>query len=223
MVGLYVPRIPFQPETIQFIMARKKWTPQEEITDAVLKFREKRKWQQALRRYVLERNISEGYAEYFGLNIENFRQWIEIQFTDSLSWDNFAEQWQFDHIVPVAYFDFSKEEDLKLAWNFINIRVEKLDLTKVSVNRIDVIAVKEYFKSLYNKTNYSQCAKMLDKIEQIELSGKISEPKLEKFIIERKEEFETLATLNAAEFAQLNRGISLADVLLEKEILKKFG
>ena len=204
-------------------MARKKWTAKEEITDVILKFREKRKWQQALRRYVLERNVSEAYAMYFGLNIESFRQWIEIQFTEDLHWDNFADAWQFDHIVPIAYFDFNNEEDLKLAWNFINIRVEKHDLNKLRRNRIDVIAVKIYFEKLYAKTNYSLCAKMIDKIEQIEVSNIVSEPKIERFIINRKEEIELMATLNSNEFANLNRGVPLSDILLEKEILRKFG
>ena len=204
-------------------MPRKKWTPKEEVTEVVIKFREKRKWQQALRRYVLERNASEGYAMYFGLNIESFRQWIEIQFTGSLNWTNFAKEWQFDHIVPIAYFDFNNDDDLKLAWNFINIRVEKIDLNKMRGNRIDVIAVKSYFKALYEKTQYSFCAKMLAKIEQIEVSNIVSEPKLENFIIERKQEFETISLLNASEFAQLNKGRTLNDILLEREILKKFG
>jgi hypothetical protein len=204
-------------------MARKKWTAKEDVTDADLKIREKRKWQQALRRYVLERNVSEGYAVYFGLNIENFRQWIEIQFIDDLSWDNFASAWQFDHILPIAYFDFSNEDDLKLAWNFINIRVEKHDLNKERKNRIDVIAVKSYFEALYAKTDFSLCKKMLEKIEQIEIANIRSQPHIEQFIIDRKQEFETISMLSADEFTKLNRGISLSDVLLEKEILKKFG
>jgi hypothetical protein len=204
-------------------MTRKKWTAKEEVNEADIRFRDKRKWQQALRRYVLEKNVSEGYAMYFGLEIESFRQWIEIQFTQDLNWDNFASAWQFDHIVPIAYFDFNKEEDLKLAWNFINIRVEKHDLNKIRGNRIDVIAVKSYFEDLYTKTKYSLCARMLVKIEEIEVSNILSEPKIEQFIIDRKKEFELLATLNAGEFAKLNRGSSLSDILLEKEILRKFG
>lgn len=218
-----VPRIPFQPETLQLSMTRKKWTAKDVVTDAVLKIREKRKWQQALRRYILEKNISEGYAVYFGLDVESFREWIEIQFTGSLDWNNFAEQWQFDHIVPIAYFDFNKDADLMLAWNFINIRVEKIDLNKARESRIDVIAAKPYFNALYNKTAYSVCAKMLQKIEQIEASNILPEPKLENFIIHRKQEFEIISSLNAAEFAQLNRGRLLDDILLEREILKKFG
>ena len=76
------------------IMPRKKWTPHEEVTGSVLTFREKRKWQIALRRYVLEKNKSSFYAPYFGLGIETFRKWIEVQFDSETNWENFSESWQ---------------------------------------------------------------------------------------------------------------------------------
>jgi hypothetical protein len=202
---------------------RKKWTAKEEITDSLLKFREKRRWQLALRRYILEKNISQSYAPYFGLDIENYRKWIWLQFTDGLTWDNFGSSWQFDHIIPVAYFDFSKQEDLYLCWNFINIRVEKLDSNKARGNRIDVLAVRPYFESLYSKTGYSLCGKMIEKINEIQVSNIVSEPILEDFIIQNKEDLEKLAMLSSDEYSRLNKGMSLADIFLEKEILRKFG
>jgi hypothetical protein len=204
-------------------MAGKKPMQREGVTEALLKFRDKRRWQLALRRYVLEQKANENYALYFGLDIMGFREWIEIQFTRDLNWDNFGSKWQFDHIVPVAYFDFGIEEDLKLCWNFINIRVEKLELNKVRGNRIDVMAVKPYFERLYSKTSYFLCPKMLAKIDEIEVSNIVSEPKIEDFINARKADFEIMYSLSAAEFAQINRGVPFKDVLLEREILRKFG
>ena len=204
-------------------MERKKWTAKKEITDELLKFREKRKWQLALRRYVLEKKAAAAYAPYFGLDVNGFREWIELQFTNEQNWDNFATAWQFDHIVPVTYFDFSKEEDLILCWNFINIRVEKLELNKNRGNRIDVLAVKPYFQDLYNKTGYTFCQKMIDKLAVIEVSNIESHPAIENFIINNKEHLEMIATLNGEEFARFNQGVSVNDILLEREILKKFG
>jgi hypothetical protein len=204
-------------------MAGKKPMQTEGVTEAQLKFREKRKWQLALRRYVIEQKANENYALYFGLDIKSFREWIEIQFTEDLNWESFAVKWQFDHIVPVAYFDFSIEEDLKLCWNFVNIRVEKIELNKARGNRVDVIAVKAYFETLYRNTNYFLCTRMLAKIDEIEVSNIVSEPKIEAFINARKADFEIMYTLTAAEFAQMNRGVPFNDVLLEREILRKFG
>ena len=212
----------FHQETYIYMESkRKKWTAKEEITDALLKFREKRKWQLAFRRYVLEKNPSYMYAPYFGLDIENYRKWIELQFTDGLAWDNFGVKWQFDHIIPVAYFDFAKKEDLVLCWNCINIRVEKLDTGKGK--RIDLLATKHYFQKLFEKTGYSLCLDMFDKIKEIEEASIVPEPELENFIVQHVGELEKLATLSADEFSSLNKGTSLADIFLEREILRKFG
>jgi len=204
-------------------MERKKWTPKAEITEPLLKFREKRKWQLALRRYVLEKNISANYAYYFGLSIDQFRNWIEIQFTEGLNWGNFGSKWQFDHIVPVAYFDFSLEEDLILCWNFFNIRVEAIDLNKNRRNRIDVMAVKPYFEALYNKTRFSLCLKMIDKISEIAASNIVSEPVIEDFITRNKEHIQMISSLSKEEFNRLNTGNTLNEIFLEREIIKKFG
>jgi len=214
----------FQPETrLSMEAKRKKWTAREEVTDAVLKFREKRKWQLAFRRYVLERNTSQMYAPYFGLDIENYRKWIELQFTNELSWGNFGTAWQFDHIVSVAYFDFSIKADLLLCWNFINVRVEKLESNSTERSRIDILGAKPYFQELYKKTGFSICNSMIEKINQIESSNTISEPQLENFIISNKELLERTAQLTAEELSRLNKGTSLSDIFMEREILRKFG
>lgn len=204
-------------------MARKRWTAQTEVSDTLLKFREKRKWQIALRRYVLEKNKSTFYAPFFGLDINSFRKWIELQFDEDINWDNFSLVWQFDHIVPVAYFDFDNEDDLKLCWNFVNIRVEKLQLTKSRENRIDVLAAKSYFLDIFQKTNYHVCWKMVEKIEKIELSQISSNENLENFILQNKSYLETLQSFSADDYSRLNTGVPYQDIFFEKEFFKKFG
>lgn len=203
-------------------MARKKWTPQEDVTSSVITFREKRKWQIALRRYVLEKNKSSFYAPYFGLGIETFRKWIEVQFDDETSWDNFSQTWQFDHIVPISYFDFEDENDMKLCWNFTNIRIAKLDPAANDPNRVDMLAAKAYFQALFEKTNYPICQKMVEKLEitrQRQLSG---HEKLEKFISERKFYLDVLTGLPSYYFDKLNNGTPIGEIKKEIEFLQKF-
>ena len=204
-------------------MPRKKWTPKEEITEPLLKFREKRKWQLAYRRYVLEGLPSEAYAQFFGLDTNTLRKWFELQFTDNLNWDNFGKDWQFDHIVPAAYFDYSNEEDLRLCWSFINLRVVKTEADSSRGNRIDVLAVRPYFQDLYDKTGFSFCLTMLEKIKTIEVSNIECQPAIENFLIENRTHLEAITSLSNEEFHSLNQGTALPDILLEREILRKFG
>lgn len=181
------------------------------------------RWSLALRRYVMDGIANENYAPYFGLDASTFRKWLEIQFVDDLSWDNYGKKWQFDHIVPVVYFDFDKEEDLKLCWNFINIRVEPIDLNRNRGNRVDVLAVKAYFLQLFDKTGFSVCQYMIEKIEKIEVSNIISNGVIEGFIIKNKKRLESIASLNKYEFNRFNAGADLNDILFERDLLKKFG
>src|ERR1700730_8130930 len=203
-------------------MQRKRWTAKTEISDALLKFREKRKWQIALRRYALDQNRSSFYAPYFGLDIIHFRKWIEIQFDDEMNWDNFSSNWQFDHILPVVYFNFEEEPDLRLCWNFINIRAEKLQLGKNMDRRVDVIVAKAYFQNLFQRTSYTFCLDMVKKIEKIEILQMAGNPDLGEFILQNKQRIETLGSFTTEEYISLNKGSALEKVLAEKEFLRKF-
>lgn len=204
-------------------MNRKKWTAKTEITDDLLKFREKRKWQLALRRYVLEKKPSPQYAPYFGVDIETFRKWIEAQFTPELNWDNFASSWQFYHLLPTTYFDFSDETELKLCWNFINIRVERIDPDKQEEDRIDILTLKTHFKALYEETGFAPAIQMAEKIEGLERIIPKQQGLISGFINQHKESLDQMASLSPDEFTTLNLGTPLSDIMLERAILQKFG
>ena len=202
-------------------MARKKWEPQTEITPALLMFREKRKWQINLRRYVIEKSPCPYYAPYFGLDIENIRKWFESQFTSSLNWENFAKAWQFNHIIPVIYFDHSLDEELRLCWNFTNLRVEPFELTRDRGNRLDVLGARSYFDELYLKTGYPITKALSDKIARIESSEFISSTPQQNFLAGHKEYLEQIQNYSAFEFELLNHGRSLEEVEKEIAFLKK--
>lgn len=203
-------------------MARKRWSAKTEITPNLLKFREKRKWQIALRRYVIDRNKSRFYAPYFGLDIEKLRQWFEVQFENGISWEDFGKRWQFDHIIPVTYFDFSNEVELKMCWNFTNIRIEMFQKNKDRGNRLDVLAAKGYFFELYKKTLYTPCLELLNKIDKIELSEIVSSEKQQAFIIENRAYLDMIENYSVFEFELLNSGRDRIEVKKEIDFLKKF-
>jgi hypothetical protein len=214
-------------ETIIFAerikMTRKKWSPKTEITPALLKFREKRKWQIALRRYVLEKKVCIDYAPFFGLDIENMRLWFEYQFQPGIGWKDFAKKWQFDHIIPVTYFDFSIKEELKMCWNFINIRVELFQRNKDRGSRLDVLAAKNYFKDIYKGTNYPPCLKLLEKIDKIELSEFVTTKAQKSFIIEHREYLDMIENYSVFEFELLNSGRDIDHVKKDIDFFKKVG
>lgn len=204
-------------------MPRKRWTPQTELTESLVRLREKKKWQLSYRRYVLEGAPSEAYAQYFGLDMKNLRLWFEVQFTKDLSWDNFGKAWQFEHIIPATYFDFSNENDLRLCWSFINIRVEILKPSGTGSHRIDLLAARPYFQHLFIRTGYALCETMLEKLNTLECFNEAEAGNVEKFLIENISFLEKIASLDQEMFVRLNQGYTADDLLLEREILRKFS
>ena len=201
---------------------KKRVAHQGEATPSLLKFREKRKWQIALRRYVLLKNPCIDYAPYFGLDIQNMREWFSMQFLPGIGWDDFASKWQFDHIIPVTYFDFSDEQDLKMCWNFTNIRVELLHQDKDSGNRLDVLAAKSFFNELYAATQYPPCLKLLEKIDRLETSERINTEQQQSFIKAHRPYLDMIQNYSTFEFELLNSGRTVAEVVKEVDFLKKF-
>lgn len=183
---------------------------------------EKRKWQIALRRYVLEGIKSYKYAPYFGIDTINFKKWIEIQFDNELHWENFSKAWQLEHVIPVAYFDFYSESDLKLCWNFINIKVEKTGNNKKPISIMDFFTKKNYFEKLYDKTGYTLCKQMIEKIDKIEQKTPTDYNRQVAFIQEKKDYLNVIADFTSYDFDRLNSGDDLATILKEKAFLKKF-
>lgn len=186
-------------------------------------FKEKRKWQIALRRYILDGNKCSYYAPFFAVDRETFRQWIALQFDEDLDWHNFSTGWQFDHVVPMGYFDFDNEDDMRLCWNFTNIRVDKNTSDRNHRHRIEALSAKSYFLELFDRTKYPICGKMIEKIEEIEAGQIQSQETLENFILQKQDYLLDIASFDAYQFDQLNGGVSAETIKTEKEFLKKFG
>lgn len=58
-----------------------------------------------------------------GCSIPEFKQYIELQFTEGMCWENRGYNgWHLDHIIPCAMFDLSIEENQRICFNYRNLR-----------------------------------------------------------------------------------------------------
>ena len=54
--------------------------------------------------------------EYLGCSIQHFKEHIEKQFVEGMTWDNYGE-WHIDHIIPLKYENPTLEETIeRLHW-----------------------------------------------------------------------------------------------------------
>jgi hypothetical protein len=150
------------------------------------------------------------------------RKWFELQFEKEVGWSDFGQKWQFDHVIPVTYFNPYDEAELKLCWNFTNIRVTQFQENKEGGHWFDVLAAKRYFEELYKETFYPPCGKLLKKIGRIESSQMINVEKQQAFLNENRPYLDNIENYSMLEFELLNRGRNISEVKKELEILKKF-
>ena len=61
----------------------------------------------------LKRDKKNHTIEYLGCDINTFKQHIEKQFKDGMSWDNYGSEWHIDHIVPLKYNNPTLEQTIK--------------------------------------------------------------------------------------------------------------
>lgn len=69
----------------------------------------------------LERNSKKGSAvRDLGCSLQEFKQYIEEQFRDGMSWGNHGEVWHLDHILPLANYQLSDRGTFRRLCHYTN-------------------------------------------------------------------------------------------------------
>jgi len=180
----------------------------------------KRKWQIALRRYIIEGRPAFEYAPYFGIDNKSFREWIEAGFGPDMNWSNFGKLWHIDHIVPLSFFDLGSERDLCLCWNFINIQPSFRDSEVVYL--FDSAKAIAFFEALYQNSGYYLAGELIVKIKSVVEAGKL--PEIKKrigFLNEKKGYLARLEGFSAVEMELINKGMDIEQAVEEaKNIIR---
>lgn len=70
---------------------------------------------------LIHRPTYNGYmVELVGCSRKEFINFIESQFENDMSWDNYGSDWRIDHIVPCSYFDLTDDEEQRVCFNWRN-------------------------------------------------------------------------------------------------------
>lgn len=77
-------------------------------------------------RKALKNNYKTGSAvKDLGCSIEQLKQWLESQFQEGMTWENYGKgkgKWNIDHIVPVSTVDLTDKKQLKKVCHWFNLR-----------------------------------------------------------------------------------------------------
>jgi len=73
-----------------------------------------------IRDYVIREKYSEEAEELAGCTIAEFRKYIEDQFTDGMTWGEYASGWELDHIEPQSRFKKLYPKNYLACFHFTN-------------------------------------------------------------------------------------------------------
>jgi hypothetical protein len=59
--------------------------------------------------------------DYLDTTIEHVMKWLESNFKEDMSWDNYGIIWNIDHTLPLNIFDLKKDEDIFICFNWRNL------------------------------------------------------------------------------------------------------
>ena len=89
----------------------------------------------SINRYINGSRKNSKYKCYLSCDIEKVRKWIEYQFKEWMTWENYGscvehnltrckecKIWHLDHVIPIAFFDLTKEEDRYICFHWANIQ-----------------------------------------------------------------------------------------------------
>lgn len=92
---------------------------------------------------------------YLGCSVDNYKQWLEFQFDSDMSWNNYGTYWTIDHVLPLALFDLSREEEQSIVFNWKNTRPAKDNFQKSAK-----LQVYQYFNVMISAHRYIQIHKL---------------------------------------------------------------
>lgn len=91
------------------------------------------------------KNKKQGSLQYLHCTLDILKSWIEFQFDDEMSWENYGKLWTIDHVLPLSQFNLFDETEQYIAFDWKNLQPSKTNFTKSNK-----ILFNEYLKVYIN-------------------------------------------------------------------------
>jgi hypothetical protein len=71
---------------------------------------------------VLRDHKIDSTSKHIGCTKGFLMEWLESQFDENMTWDNYATYWHVDHVIPIKFFDITNREEQLICFNWTNLR-----------------------------------------------------------------------------------------------------
>jgi hypothetical protein len=98
--------------------------------------------------------------DLIGCGIDHLRHYISCQFVGPMSWSNFGQTWEVDHIMPVSLFCMKDEGQQKMCFHYRNLMPLLTEVNRAKRNYLVSYNVEEqsaYFKTWQQRLITGEC------------------------------------------------------------------
>jgi hypothetical protein len=60
-------------------------------------------------------------TDYVGTSIEVIKEWLEFNFEEDMTWENYGTLWNIDHTIPCILFDMKDDAQIHLCFDWKNL------------------------------------------------------------------------------------------------------
>ena len=86
--------------------------------------------------------------EYLGCSVFLLKKWLEFQFDEGMTWDNYGSYWTIDHVLPLSKLNLENPKE-HIAFNWTNLRPSTDNFVKS-----DQIRLYEYFNTIISACRF---------------------------------------------------------------------
>lgn len=94
---------------------------------------------------MLKKNKNKHTCEFLECDKNFLKKWLEYNFTEEMTFDNYGTYWHVDHVIPCSRFDLSKEEDINNCFRWTNLQPLRGDINISKQDKIDNVEIISHY------------------------------------------------------------------------------
>lgn len=76
------------------------------------------------------------------------KEWLESNFKDGMTMENYGPYWHVDHVIPCSLFDMTNDDEVKVCFHWSNLQPLEASINESKHNNIDQNEVIEHYKKV---------------------------------------------------------------------------
>jgi len=86
--------------------------------------------------------------EYLDCDVEFLKKWLEYNFEDGMTFDNYGPYWHVDHVIPCAKFDLTDPNEIAHCFHWVNLKPMKGSENMSKHADIDNIEILSHYQTV---------------------------------------------------------------------------